>query len=333
MCTFAEKQRLTREATPAESAIMRGRFAQSHVSERRLEAGSQDVKGNSPTETDRCGLDFSRIPVHAATPAPDRQAATGPWLAGQAQKPDGQSRDTFNFGTLRIFPIPAPMADARSSPAIPTADGAEQDVFDPPQKGGGGPAPAGPSPAGPTPADACAQPASMNKIVSGSFLGGLTMDSYYPDLSGRGFWAHAGAGGPFETSTQAGGNAQLFGVIPGPCDPSRFHLEQTASVARFRVGGAKQPLEGKTFDDIAQSGRDFTRAPARQDFLGGGVAPAGYIISMADPPSVNFGPSRPDVERDTDFVSSLVGPGGRQSVSWSQSVRVAGGVVTANTLA
>lgn len=92
------------------------------------------------------------------------------------------------------------------------------------------------------------------------------------------------------------------------------------------------PLEGTTLDDIARSGRDFSRAPSRQNFLGGGALPLGYIISMADPPSVNYGPSRPEVERDVNFVSSLVGPGGRQSVSWSQSVRVTGGAVTVNTL-
>lgn len=54
----------------------------------------------------------------------------------------------------------------------------------------------------------------MNKIVSGSFLGGLTMDSYFPDVSGLGFWAHAGTGGPFDTGTQAGGNAQLLASSP-----------------------------------------------------------------------------------------------------------------------
>jgi len=172
----------------------------------------------------------------------------------------------------------------------------------------------------------------MHKIVSGSFQGGLTMDSYFPDLSGTGLWAHAGTGGPFDTGSQAGGNVQLFGVINAPCPPSQFHLEQTANPVRFRVGGVAHPLEGTTFDDIARSGRDFSRAPSRQDFLGGGTAPLGYIISMADPPSINYGPSRPDVERNTNFVSSLVGPGGRQSVSWSQSVRVTAGAVTVNTL-
>jgi hypothetical protein len=172
----------------------------------------------------------------------------------------------------------------------------------------------------------------MNKNVSTTFLGGLSMDSYFPDLSGRGFWDHATVGGPFTTTRQVGGNAQLFGAVPSPCQPSQYRLEQTANPVRFRIGGRADPLEGTTFDDIARSGRDFSRAPSRQDFLGGGNAPLGLIISMADPPSVPFGAGVPDVERDTNFVSSLVGPTGRQSVSWSQSIRTSAGGVTTNTL-
>lgn len=264
----------------------------------------RDVRRHSTLETARSGHDFSRIPVNATTPMP---------------------RDTFGFGTMRILPIPA-------SPTMPIADGGEQDVFEPPQSGSGSRGPVI-IPEPPTPAsNSCSQPFSMDKIVSSSFLGGLTMDSYFPDLSGQGMWDHADTGGPFDTGTQAGGNAQLFGVIPSPCDPSQFHLEQTANPVRFRVNGVANPLEGTTFDDLKRSRRDFSIAPSRQDFLGGGTAPLGYIITMADPPSVNYGPSRPEVERDTNFVSSLVGPGGRQSVSWSQSVRVTGGSVTRNTL-
>jgi hypothetical protein len=194
--------------------------------------------------------------------------------------------------------------------------------------GGGGPAPA-PGAA----SSGCDVPTSMNKIVSGAFIGGLTMDSYYPDLSGGGFWQHGGSGGTFDTGSRVGGNVQLYGVIPSPCKPSLFQLAQTASITRHRVNGVATALEGTTVDDIARSGRDFTRAPARQDFLGGGDAPLGYIISMADPPSEAYSATRHDVERDVDFVSSLVGPGGRQSVSWSQSLRVTGGAVTGNTVA
>jgi hypothetical protein len=371
MRTLVEKPKATQQTTSAKSTIP-GRTHFWHNPEvnpirhlqrtignqavQPLEANTSDVQGHSATEGARFGHNFSRIPMHATTPMPVQLGATtgtpdhydkaGDRRAGPAQDdhrptdrdraaqaPDDLDRDTFGFGAGRIFPIPAPAAGARSSPTIPTTDVGELDVTDPPLTRGGNAAPAGPSPVESTPAtDSCSQPRSMSKIVAGSFLGGLTMDSYYPDLSGRRFWAHAGTGGPFATGTQAGGSAQLYGVIPSPCIPSQFHLEQTCNILRYRVGGASLPREGTTIDDIAQSGRDFSRQPARQDFLGGGEAPLGYIISMADPPSVNYGPARPEVERDCSFVSSLVGPGGRQSVSWSQSVRVTGGAVTTNTL-
>ena len=284
--------------------------------------GAQE--GSGSRETSHSARDFSGIPVHARTKPRDLPAVD----AGMS---GNQARDSFGIGAVRVLPIPVRTAQTRLSPAMPTLDPNEQNVFQPPPAGGA-PAVAGSAgaPAGST--ESCAQPRSMNKIVSGAFLGGLTMDHYFPDLSGRGFWDHGGTGGPFVTSTQAGGNAQLFGVIPSPCLPSQFRLEQSATPVRFRIGGVAHSLEGTTFDDIARSGRDFTAGPARQEFLGGGSAPLGYIISMADPPSVSHGPSQPDVERDTNFVSSLVGPGGRQSVRWSQSVRVAGGAVTANTL-
>ena len=242
---------------------------------------------------------------------------------------NGLARDTFSFGTLSILPVLAPEAGQRSSSTFPTADD-EQFVFQPLQ--GGDVAPLAPLPVGPVAAtDSCSQPRSMNKVVSGQFLGGLTMDSYFPDLSGRGMWAHAGTGGPFDTGTWAGGNAQLYGVIPSPCIPSQFQLEQSANPVRFRIGGVSHPLEGTTFNDIARSRRDISRAPTRQDFLGGGAAPLGYIISLADQPGVNYG-SLGDIERDPNFVRSLVGPGGQQSVRWSQSIRVTGGAVTVNTL-
>ncbi len=279
------------------------------------------------------GDDSQRAPAHPATPKPvqrkiDDADDRGALHHRAPQATDDLAGDTFGFGRLRIIPI-----RARNSPTMPTATGAEQDIFQPPGIGSGSAATIGPSGGGAqVVSDSCDQPRSMNKIVSGSFLGGLKMDDYFPDLSGTGLWDHADTGGPFDTGTQAGGNAQLFGVIPSPCKPSRFRLQQTAHPVRFRVGGVKQPLEGKMFDDLARSGRDFSGPPSRREFLGGGDAPLGFIISMADPPSVNYSPARPEVERDTDFVSSLVGPGGRQSVKWSQSVRVSKGAITVNTL-
>jgi hypothetical protein len=108
-------------------------------------------------------------------------------------------------------------------------------------------------------------------------------------------------------------------------------LAQTITRTRYRINGVPHAEEGKTFDDIAKSGRDASRAPFRQDFLGGGTAPLGYIISMADPPSTGYGTGS-NIEHDRDFVTSLVGSGGKQSVAWSLSTRISGGAVISNVL-
>jgi hypothetical protein len=169
----------------------------------------------------------------------------------------------------------------------------------------------------------------MGKVTSGAFLKGLTANDYYPDLASRGYPANAG---PFDLGNRAGSSVQLYGVIPSPCNPSRFSVGQTASVTRSRVNGVKDALEGTTFDDHARSGRDTAHAPFRQDFLGGGTAPLGYIISFCDVPSKPYGPTTTSAEFDVDFEAFLAGPGGRQSVNWSISVRVADGKVTSNTV-
>ncbi len=165
MRTFAQKLKATQQTRSAKSTLPgRAQLGQSrevssilHLQrlignqavQRLLEANTRDVKGDSTTEIARFGHDFSRIPVHAATPMPVQPRVTtgAPWdhydkaadrRAGPAQEdhrptdfdraaqaPDHLARDTFSFETLRIFPIPASAADARSSPTIPTADGGE----------------------------------------------------------------------------------------------------------------------------------------------------------------------------------------------------------------
>jgi hypothetical protein len=233
-----------------------------------------------------------------------------------------------DFGTLRISAVPAPATRGTQFADIPATGGLMEEIVDqPPEDGGTAPAPA----PGPEAADFCQQPTSMNKLTSGNFLGGLTMDSYYPDLAGKGYYLHPGTGGAFDTGSRVGANIQLYGVIPSPCSPPTFKLAQTVTRTRYRINGVIHPEEGKTFDDIAKSGRDATRPPFRQEFLGGGDAPLGYIISMADPPSTGYNAAS-TIEHDRDFVSSLVGPGGRQSVTWSLSTRISGGTVTRNVL-
>jgi hypothetical protein len=167
----------------------------------------------------------------------------------------------------------------------------------------------------------------MNKVISGAFLGGQTMDSYYPDLVGRGYYLHPGTAGPFDTGTRAGSNAQLYGVIPASCPAGTFSLAQTVTYRSKVINGVHDPREGVVQNDIAKSGRNASGAPFRQEWAGGG----GYIISMADPPSIGYGPGD-NIEHDRDFVTSLVGPSGRASVNWSTSIRVSNGVVTRNTI-
>jgi hypothetical protein len=287
--------------------------------------------------------EFSRPGSHAVTadaPRIGEARFAAPGSSARADSPHGSGLERIgaevtpaahDFGTIRIYPIkPRPSITAGALHDIPIVGGPEEEAIDQPPAGG---SPAGPGgPAGPAPtADSCEQPRSMNKLTSGAFLGGLTMDSYYPDLTGRGYYDHPGTAGTFDTGSRVGANIQLYGVIPSPCEPSRFRLEQTVTRTRFRINGVVHPEEGRTFDDIAKSGRDASRPPFRQEFLGGGDAPLGYIISMADPPSTGYSSSS-NIEHDRDFVTSLAGPGGRQSVSWSLSSRTSGGTVTRNVL-
>ena len=131
--------------------------------------------------------------------------------------------------------------------------------------------------------------------------------------------------------TWSGDDAASSRPIPSPCEPSQYTLAQSVTRTRDRINGVTNPTEGQTLDDLAKSGRHFATAPFRQEFLGGGTAPLGYVISMADPPSIGYGPAT-NAEWDRDFVTSLIGPAGRQSVSWSLSVRIENGVVKRNTL-
>lgn len=233
-----------------------------------------------------------------------------------------------DFSRIAIFPLPRRQGAstggrlASSDPSIPTVDGEEDFVDLPPAVG-----PSAPSP-GPA-ATACDAPLSMSTVISGAFQGSLSMDDYYPDLVGGGYWQHGGSGGPFDTGTRAGSNAQLVGTIQIPCRPDLFSLAQTVKYVKTVRDGIHHPDEGKTMDDIAKSGRDASRPPFRQEFAEMGAS--GLAISMADPPSVSYGPAS-NIEWDRSFVTSLVGPGGRKDVSWSTSIRVVNGSVTRNTI-
>lgn len=171
----------------------------------------------------------------------------------------------------------------------------------------------------------CDAPLLMRRVISGPFKHGLTMDDYYPTLSGHDYWAHAGSGGPFRTSKYAGSNVQLIGLIPSSCDPRDFRLKQNVEFAVNRVNGVVHPLEGKTIDDIANARQDASHPPFRQEKRDA----LGTHISMADGPAALFR-GQANLELDRNFETSLVGPGGSQSVTWSQSIRFVNGKVTRN---
>ena len=175
----------------------------------------------------------------------------------------------------------------------------------------------------------------MNKVTSGPFLNNLVIADYYPYLAPRPYPNNAGPfdiEDPIDGGRRAGCSVQLFGVIPSPCEPSQFKLAQTATLSRSRVNGKPDRLEGKTVDDIAFGGADASQEPYRREFLGGGKAPRGYIISMADPPSMPYNQSTESVEHDVSFKSSLIGPKGEQAVNWSISIRITNGKVITNTV-
>jgi len=208
----------------------------------------------------------------------------------------------------------APVANAPSAGTTPPAGNA-------PAAGPGGGAVAA--------TDDCGTPRSMEKVISGSFKGGLGVGDYYPGLARAGYPANAG---PFDLGNRAGSSVQLLGVIPSPCLPSQYRFAQSAHSIRARQNGVAAPEEGTTFDDVARSHQDAEHAPFRQEFLGGSGAPLGYIISMLDPPSTPYDASTVSAEFDAEFTTSLIGPTGRQSVNWAVSVRVTNGAVTRNTV-
>jgi hypothetical protein len=277
---------------------------------------------NNPVEFDFSKIDIQpKLKVGQPTDAYEQSTQLRPRNAVSTENDAPISPD---FDGPQLFSIQEPPSREKSNIEIPSLEESEESDEQPV---GGGTSPAGPTV---VMAESCGQPRNMNKITSGALLGGLTINSYYPDLKSRGYPSTAG---PFDTGSRAGANVQLCGVIPSPCLPSQFHLEQTVTRTRDRVNGVIDSTEGQTFDDIAKSGRDSSNAPFRQEFLGGGRAPLGYIISMADPPSIAYNStSRSNVEWDRNFVTSLVGPSGRQSVSWSLSIRVSGGAVTSDVL-
>ncbi len=177
----------------------------------------------------------------------------------------------------------------------------------------------------------CDIPQTVRKVTTGKFEGGKTLDDYFPDLVGKGYWGKNDTAGPFDNGSRAGSSVQLIGEYLSPClgGGSQFTFGQTASFIRARANGKKlmeggKPLEGQTIDDIKRSGRDQSKAPFRQTF--------DFAISMADPISGIVYAGLTSYEWEVDLTTSVSGKGGSKSVGWGVTVEASGGKVTKNVL-
>lgn len=175
----------------------------------------------------------------------------------------------------------------------------------------------------------CDTPASMQKVTSGKFLGGKTLDDYYPDLVGQSIWGTNDAAGPFDNGKRAGSAVQLIGLLPIPCASSTAPttLGQTATIVRAKANGAQmmeggRPLAGQTLNDIQRSGRNASTTPFRQTWVG--------AVSMADPISGIPYNTLTSYEWEVNLNTSLTGTGGTVSVGWGVTVEATGGRVTKN---
>ena len=185
----------------------------------------------------------------------------------------------------------------------------------------------------------CFSPGSMTKVTSGPLHGhlpdgnNLTMMDYFPDLVSKGYLKNIRTAGPFSTANHAGANVQLYGTIPSPCRPDDFSIAQTVTHVVNQINGVSTPKEGGSFDDIKESGRDPSKPPFRQEWLGEN----GYNISIADIPGygepAKAFSSSTNIEVTKDFVTSLVGPGGSMSVDWSYRLKIENGIVIENEIA
>jgi len=198
-------------------------------------------------------------------------------------------------------------------------------------------APPSPVPANPaTPAGTeCEKPNRMRAVTSGPLLDGLTMDDYYPGLSSQGFFANPESAGPWDTGTRCGVNVQLVGNLHLLCRDELFQFTQTVHHDKSVFNGKKDADDGKTQDDIAQSGGDYTKPPRRQARTADPESGDGsdvVHVSMADPPSLEYAKA-PDVECDRTFVTGLIGPKGKAEVTWRVSMVVKDGKVLKNTVA
>jgi|CXWL01.1.fsa_nt_gi hypothetical protein len=138
------------------------------------------------------------------------------------------------------------------------------------------------------PADKRCCVTDVDAVTDAAFEGGKKAGDYYPDLVGKGYWkGDGGTAGGFDTGTSTGVLVQIVGTMDG--DRACCHFTQHFVIEESNYPGAGKPYGdsapvGKRVDDVAKSGRNFDKPPARQD-LGPGKT------SIADPMSRGYGPT------------------------------------------
>lgn len=179
--------------------------------------------------------------------------------------------------------------------------------------------------------DSCASPREFRKVTSGQFEGGKTLDDYYPDLVGKGYWDTNNTAGKFDTGSRVGAALQFVGTYFSPCsgDGSQFTFSQSTTIVRARADGKKlmengKPFEGQTIDDIKRSRRDQSKAPFRQIF--------DFAVSIPDAISGIPYASLKSYEFQVTSTVTLTGSGGSKSVDWGLNTEAAAGKVTKHEL-
>jgi hypothetical protein len=256
---------------------------------------------------------INRVRVSSDEPLIQRQALAGDQDQGL---PSDESEEGIEVGDLMMLlprqhilmqPLEVPSAGQGGGAAILQR-----------QQGGAG-------------ATTCDNPTTMRKVTSGKFEGSKTLDDYYPDLVGKGFWDKNDAAGPFDNGTRAGSALQFIGEYPSPCagNGSQFTFSQATTIVRARADGKKlmeggKPFEGQTIDDIKRSGRDQSKAPFRQTF--------DFAVSIPDAISGIPYSTLKTYEFDVKSTVKLSGVGGAKSVDWGIVTEAKGGKVTKNIL-
>lgn len=179
----------------------------------------------------------------------------------------------------------------------------------------------------------CGKP-NIVAVTSGKFLDGLTMNDYYPELRGKGYFANPDTAGPWDTGSRCGVNVQIVGSLNAGCHDESFKFTQTVHHDKSIINGSKDADDGTTHDDIADSGGDYTKPPRRQRHNAerpGKGAGSELHVSMADPPSLLYSAVK-SAEWDRTFVTGLVGPDGKAEATWRASMVVKDGKVVKNTV-